>query len=178
MLLTSLPVELYLGFRAVRASRVGGNMAITAKARSRTALVGSSALSAEEIADLLRSTSQKVKGGGASLLTTGIANLGATVNIVRDAGTSLTMSLTSGKQLVELCTFSAELSAGTDGRTNVRVGGLETYKTSQSKFLMLIPTGPKQIYGMAPYKKFLAALSVTIKAKDPSASLVVTQPEE
>ncbi len=150
-------------------------MGVTAKSRASTSLDGDTALEPKQVIDLIREVAGSVKGGGASLLTTGFANAGAQVNVVRASGTSLRMSLTSGKQLVELCTFSATARANGDGRTVLRVGGLETYRTQQEKLLFLVPVGPKQIYGMAPYKKFLAAIQSALQAKDPSASVAIAQ---
>ncbi len=152
-------------------------MGVTAKARAGTALTGTTAMPPAEVFNLLRSMAGSVKGGGASLLTTGITNLGAMVNVVRTTESTMVFSLTSGKRLVELCTFSATASVGLDGRTRLRIGGLETFKTQQSKFLFVIPAGPKQIYGMAPYKRFLAATAAEIQARDGSAAITVAQPQ-
>lgn len=85
-------------------------------------------------------------------------NLGAQVHVTHESNEGMTFSLTSGKQLIELCTFSAHVAAG-EGQTTLQVGGLETYRTSQTKLYMLIPTGPKSIAGFAPYKSFLQEVS-------------------
>lgn len=149
-------------------------MGMTAKQRATTALRGQTALSPDEVMEIVRSTTNAVKGGGGSLLTTGITNLGARVNIVKDHASSMTLSLTSGKQLVELCTFDAQANRMGD-RTGVVIGGLDTYKTQQSKLLYFIPAGPKKIYGMAPYKKFLAAIADELRRRDASASIEIAQ---
>ncbi len=150
-------------------------MGVTAKARSGTSLSGTTTLTPDEVVGLVKEIAGAKLGGGASLLTTGAANIGANVNIVREAGSKLTLSLTSGKKLVELCTFPMSADAGPDGGTKLSIGGLATYKTSQEKLLMVIPIGPKQILGMAPYKKFLKRVDEAIRQKDPAASLTISQ---
>jgi hypothetical protein len=151
-------------------------MGITAKSRSTTALQGSTTLAPAAVLDAVKGVAGDVRGGGKSLLTTGVANLGAQVHVMRESGNSIKLSITSGKKLVELCTFSATASADGDS-TQVRVGGLDTYKTQQKKLWYLIPVGPKQIYGMDPYKRFLTAVADRIRTLDPAAQLTVAQPE-
>lgn len=111
----------------------------------------------------------RVKGGGASLLTTGLQNAGAQVNIEGQASDRLALSITSGRRLVELCTFSARVTVDPTGATTLRVGGLDTYKTSQSTVLGFIPVGPKMIAGYAPYKRFLDEVRAELAAADPAA---------
>jgi hypothetical protein len=148
---------------------------ITAKQRATTALTGTTTLSPADTLATIKAACGTVKGGGASLLTTGIRNLGAQVNINSESADTLRLSISSGKRLVELCSFSATVS--TDGpRTRVRVGGLDAYKTQQKKLLMLIPIEPKQIFGMAPYKKVLEGIQAAITAQDPAAQLTIQQP--
>lgn len=149
-------------------------MGITAKQRASFALRGTTKLSPAEVLELIVNTAGEVKGGGKSLLTTGIANLGAQVKVHRRADTRLDLALNSGKNLVELCTFSAEATTS-GGATAVRVGGLTTYKTQQSKLFLLIPTGPKQIYGMDLYKRYLNLILNEIKTLDPGANLTAAQ---
>jgi hypothetical protein len=84
--------------------------------------------------------------------------------------------LTSGKRLVQLCTFSAAATTNDDGRTAIRIGGLETYGTQQQKLLFFIPAGPKMILGMDPYKRFLSVATAALQAADPTADLTVQQP--
>lgn len=149
-------------------------MGITAKSRASLALRGTTSLSAEEVKSVIQDVAKATKGGRGSLLTTGLANIGAHVSIARDSGEKVALALTSGKKLVELCTFSATVSANGAG-TKVRVGGLETYKTNQEKLLFFIPVGPKMIMGMGPYKAFLNGLADEIRARDSSASVTVEQ---
>jgi hypothetical protein len=151
-------------------------MGITAKQRATTALTATTTLTEAEVLTAIKRAAGIVKGGGASLLTTGVANIGAQVNVMRETERSLALSLTSGKKLVELCTFSAVVASAGNVRT-VRVGGLETYKTQQRKWMYLVPIGPKQIYGMAPYKKFLDAVATELNATDPQVTVTIAQPE-
>jgi hypothetical protein len=117
-----------------------------------------------------------VKGGGASLLTSGIMNIGAQVHINGETASRLQLSITSGKRLIRLCTFSAEV-VSEGGRTQLRVGGLETYRTNQAHFFYVIPAGPKAIAGMDPYKRFLDAIRQVVQQQDPSAQVSVDTPE-
>jgi hypothetical protein len=148
---------------------------ITAKQRATTALRGTTTLAPEAVIEAIYEAIKSVKGGGKSLLTTGIANLGAQVNVHHSSPTSLRLSLSSGKRLVQLGSFSAMATTDSSGRTAVRIGGLESYRTQQQKLFYLIPIGPKQIYGMDPYKRFLNAAMNGIVAIDPQAQLVVAQ---
>ncbi|ROO90806.1 hypothetical protein EDD29_8545 [Actinocorallia herbida] len=152
-------------------------MAITVAARASLALNASTNVDPQEVLKLVKKASGKVKGGGASLLTTGLQNLGAEVHVEREARGRLEISINSGRRIFELCTFSATASAtASDGGTvtRLRVGGLETYKTTQTKTLF-IPTGPKMIAGMAPYKRFLEAIAADLRAVDPLARIAIAQ---
>jgi hypothetical protein len=117
-----------------------------------------------------------VKGGGASLLTTGVQNLGAQAHVEQERPDGLALSITSGKRLVELCTFSASVEAS-NGYTSLRVGGLETYKTSQSRLFYLIPTGPKSIAGFSPYKRFLDSVAAELRVEDSAADISIGVPD-
>jgi hypothetical protein len=150
-------------------------MGITAGARASMRLAGSTTLPIEDVVDVLKGSSERAKGGGASILTSGWANIGAKVKLVQRSGGHLALALMSGKDLVELCSFSADVSGGEHGRTAIRVGGLETYKTTQSKVYGFIPAGPKMILGMAPYKSYLEIVRSTLMSADPTADLVVSQ---
>lgn len=105
---------------------------------------------------LVKAATGEAKGGGASLLTSGLTNAGAQVHVEQEKPERLSMSTTSGKRLVELCTFSATARQN-GGKTELTVGGLETYKTKQETLLYLIPLGPKAIHGFSLYKRFLGS---------------------
>lgn len=150
-------------------------MAVTAKARSQTALQASTSLEPEAVLALVKQAAGAVRGGGASLLTSGVQNLGAETHVEQESPTGLRLSITSGKRLMELCTFSAVVQAK-DGRTTLRIGGLETYKTSQPRLFYLIPTGPKSIAGFSPYKRLLEQVATQLRATDTSAAITIGAP--
>lgn len=151
-------------------------MAITAKSRSKTALKASTTLSPADALALVKAATGEAKGGGASLLTSGITNAGAQVHIEQEQPERLSMSITSGKRVVELCTFSAAVRQN-GGKTELTVGGLETYKTKQETLLYFIPLGPKAIHGFSLYKRFLDQVAARLKAQDAEASVTVAVPE-
>lgn len=150
-------------------------MAITAKARARTALVAKTTLEPQQALDVVKAAAGEVQGGGLSLLTSGLQNLGSAVHIENESPGMLDLSINSGKRLVELCTFSATAHSQ-DCRTELKVGGLETYKTNQPKLLYVIPLSPKSIAGVSPYKRFLEGVREALMAADPSAAASITDP--
>jgi hypothetical protein len=150
-------------------------MAVTAKARARTTLLGGTHLKPAEALAIVKQAASSVKGGGASLMTSGIVNAGAQVHIEQEQPDRLALSITSGKRIVELCTFSAVTNQD-DGWTSLTIGGLETYKTSQSRFLGFIPMGPASIPGFSLYKRFLGEVSAQLQAADPQASIAIQDP--
>lgn len=150
-------------------------MAVTAKARSQTALHATTSLEPEAVLALVKQATGAVKGGGASLLTSGVQNLGAETHVEQESPTGLRLSITSGKRLMELCTFSAAVQAE-DGQTRLRIGGLETYKTSQPRLFYVIPSGPKSIAGFSPYKRLLEQVATQLRATDSTATVSVGVP--
>ena len=152
-------------------------MAVTAKARAHHALRATTNLTPAEALEVVRESTGSVKGGGASLLTSGIQNVGAMVQVERENESRLGLSVTSGRRLVELCTFPAWAETK-DGRTSLTVGGLETYKTTQATVLGFIPAGPKAIAGIDIYKRFLNAVSAGLKSRDPGASVQINSLQE
>ncbi len=150
-------------------------MAITAKSRAQVALRATTRLDAATALGLVKQATGSVKGGGKSLLTSGIANLGAGIHVEAEKPDHLALSITSGKRVVELCTFSASVST-LDGQTTIRVGGLERYKTSQPRVAGFIPSGPKSILGYDPYRRYLDAVKQEVLSKDPSAEVTIAEP--
>ena len=151
--------------------------ALTAKSRAQLRLEAITTLPPTSALGAVKEATKAVKGGGTSLLTSGLQNLGAQVHVEREGPERLDLSINSGKRIVELCTFSARVSGPReDGKVLVHVGGLATYKTSQSRLFGLIPTGPKSIAGMAPYKQFLDAVGQRIRSEDPSAEVTISVP--
>ena len=152
-------------------------MAMSAKSRARLRLDATTALPPPDVLDAVRQAIGAVKGGGASLLTSGLQNLGAQVNVERESPNHLALSITSGKRIFELCTFSARVAAtNTDGKTRLQIGGLETYKTNQTRLYMVIPLGPKRIAGYDPYKRFLDAVASVLNQRDPAAQISIETP--
>ena len=145
---------------------------MSAQDRASLALRAEVGLKPLSVQELIKQAAGNVKGGGASLLTTGLQNVGAQVNVERESPGLLNFSITSGKRIFELCTFSARVEWA-DDRSRVVVGGLETYKTTQSTIGGFIPAGPKMIAGMAPYKSFLHAVETVLRGADPSASISI-----
>ena len=142
-------------------------MGISAEARAATALRGTTMLPPERVIALIREVAARF------VKTPGIP-VRFHFKIVGDTDQTLNFSLTTGKNEVERCTFSA--SATKDGPgTQVRVGGLETYRTASNKLYGLIPTGPKEIEGMVPYKRFLGELQQQVQTEDPKAVLTIVQ---
>ncbi len=150
-------------------------MSITAKSRAQLALRAETKLSVKEMLDLVRAATGTVRGGGTSLLTSGLQNIGAQVHIDVESNNRLGLSITSGKRLIELCRFSAEAIQDGQGVTNLRVGGLESYRTSQPTY-MFIPVGPKSIAGLDPYKRLLNNIADALAKADPQATVSVQTP--
>jgi hypothetical protein len=149
--------------------------AITAKSRARTALAATTTLNPAEALAAVKQATGQAKGGGASLLTSGVVNAGARVHIEKEFPDGLAMSITSGKRLVELCTFSA-LAEEKDGQTALQISGLETYKTSRSYLLGFIP-GPASVPGFSLYKRFLDQVATQLRSQDPQATVSIAVPE-
>lgn len=147
-------------------------MAVTAKSRATRALRATTVLNPDDALATVRTAASGVKGGGTSMLTSGVANIGAQVAVEREEPGKLWLSINSGKRLVELSTFTAEARVS-DGRTTVRVGGLDTYKTVQSKLFGIIPTGPKAIHGIDLYKRYLSAVQAELMRLDPTATVTI-----
>lgn len=151
-------------------------MSITAKSRSQLALLATTRLPPGDVLGFVRAAAGEVRGGGTSLLTTGLQNLGAQVHIERESDDALALSITSGKRLVELCTFSARVTTDQNGTTTLRVGGLERYRTTQAT-MFFIPVGPKMIAGYDPYQRFLSHVAEALSARDPEAVVSVRGPD-
>jgi hypothetical protein len=176
-----------VGFAGVRfagshGKKKGVGMAGKAPERVKTALRATTSLSPEAALDIVRAASGQVKGGGKSLATVGLvggvealANVGATVHVEEETANSLGLSITSGKRVAELCTFTAHADS-VDGKTELRVGGLATFKATQSALLGFIPVGPKVIHGFDLYKRLLSAIEASVKAQDPAASIAIGIP--
>lgn len=152
-------------------------MGITAKNRASLCLTGTTAMTPDQVMQTLTDAVASVRGVGkitdhafASLWT-----IGAHVEIARRSNTEIELVMNSGKNLIEICTFRARATPDGSGRTRVVIGGLDSYKTTQEKYIGLIPVGPKLITGMAQYKHFLDSLSKLFAQRDNSVQLMIAQ---
>lgn len=151
-------------------------MAVTAKSRAKLQARISTTMDPVALKAALRRAADAETGGGVSLLTSGVQNLGARVHVERERDDGFDMSINSGKRIVELCTFSANLATA-GGVTTATVGGLETYKTTQTKVLEFIPVSPKRIAGFSRYQRFLDSVRSEVLASDPAAQVQIVVPE-
>lgn len=153
-----------------------------APAKVRTRLEAHTRLAPNEALDVVREASAEVRGGGKGILTAGavagiggLANVGSAVHVEESDPDSLGLSITSGKRLVELCTFKASCKHS-DGTTILRVGGLKTFKSTQPTALGFIPIGPKVVMGFDAYKRLLVAVETVLKQRDPNATVTIGVP--
>ncbi|SDH31341.1 hypothetical protein [Pseudonocardia oroxyli] len=145
---------------------------MSAQDRARLHLTATTTANGEDVLKHVKMAASRVKGGGASLLTTGAQNIGAQVNVEKETAEGLSLSITSGRRLVELCTFDAVVTS-TERGARLTVGGLQTYKTTQSTVMGFIPVGPKAIAGYAPYKRLLDEVAAELRSIDPSAEVTI-----
>jgi hypothetical protein len=129
-------------------------------------------LPSAEVLSIVKQAAGYVKGGGASLLTSGIQNVGARIHVTAESEDRLALAITSGKQLITLATLPATVEVR-NGVTLLQVGGLLAYRTTQGAFLGVVPTGPKAIAGISLYKRFLEEVRTRILAKDHGARAVI-----
>jgi hypothetical protein len=155
-------------------------MAITHRQRAKTAVWARLAIGPADALDLVRSAASTVKGGGASLLTTGIRNLGAQIVVESASDQELNMCVQSAQGLVDLCRFAVEARRHGE-RTVLRVGGLSSYGTTGTRLKILgipvAPLSPKGIHGFDPYRRFLDEVAVLLQRADPSAEVVISTAE-
>ncbi|MDN5996611.1 MAG: hypothetical protein L0I14_08090 [Acidipropionibacterium jensenii] len=152
-------------------------MGITAKDRASLCLTGTTAMNPDQVMQTLTEAVANIKGIGkaSDLAFASLWSIGAHVEIVRRSDTELDLAMNSGKNLIELCTFKARATSDSSGHTHIVVGGLDTYKTSQEKYMGFIPVGPKLITGMAQYKNFLNGVSKLLTARDNTAQVTIAQ---
>jgi hypothetical protein len=152
-------------------------MAITAKSRSQLALTATSRLAPDQFLRLVTKATEMVRGGGASLLTSGLQNIGAQVQVRQESPNALDLSIVSLKRMFELSSFTAEATRLPDGRTRCQLGGLDTYRTSQPVIFGFIPFGPKAIAGYDLYKRFLTTVAELLETEDPGVAITIMVPE-
>jgi hypothetical protein len=153
---------------------------ITTKARVQLRLVATTVLSPSDILSVVRQVvGDTKKGGGVNVLNFSVLNMSARVNIAHEFPNRLALSITSLDRRVELCSFSARVTEpDANGKTRLQIGGLETYKTTQQRVLMLIPVAPASIWGYPLYKHFLDVVAAALSQRDPSASVSIAIPSQ
>jgi hypothetical protein len=102
--------------------------------------------------------------------------IGARLAVVEKKGNTIRFVLTSLRN-DPVSDFTAETHHHKSG-TALRIGGLDNYRTFQTAFLGFIPVGPKNIGGMALYKKFLHDVSDELRAVDPHAKINIGIPNK
>ncbi|TQS43441.1 hypothetical protein [Cryptosporangium phraense] len=147
---------------------------MSATTRASLALTASTSLAPNAALEVVKGATARVKGGGSDVLFSGIQTLGAAFYVEREADGRLELSLNSGKRIIEICTFPATVTEK-DGTTQLKVGGLTHYKTSQPTALGFIPVGPKSINGLGMYKRFLDEVSVALKSADGNARVAIEE---
>jgi hypothetical protein len=118
---------------------------------------------------LVRRVADEIRAPAASF-SLGRFEVGAGQRVVVEAGDDSRLSLEiTNMKVARFCTFSAEVRA-IDGVTTLRVGPLESFKTSQGTFLF-IPMGPKLLVGFPLYKQFLEAVADELRALDGASQI-------
>lgn len=72
---------------------------------------------------------------------------------------------------IHLMTFKVKL-VETDGKRRL-VSRISHYKTRQSKFLLLIPAGPKRMLALSGYERFMARLGDLASQADPDSTVAI-----
>jgi len=147
--------------------------ALGSKHRAGIGLRAQTVLAPDDVADLVRELCVEVKGGGKSLLTTGVWNVGANL-VVQGGGRSYMVSIQSGGILKgnELCRFPVKVLERATGCELV-IGGLAKYRTHQLKVFYVAPISPKRIEGFDPYRRFLDVVAAELLARDASAAATI-----
>jgi hypothetical protein len=151
-------------------------MAITAKARSLTALTATVALNPAEALEIVKQAAEQVKEPGFGRADGKFIKTEVRVRIQEEHPDWLALMIGSERTTKPATTFSAVAEAA-DGGTSLRVGGLEKYRIFQTKFLGLIPSGPASITHFHLYRRFLKEVASRLEAGDPAAVVSVGVPE-
>jgi hypothetical protein len=115
-----------------------------------------SSLSADRLAEVSKAVGEQTKG-----------NLMIGLNQVRFEGASAgrtNFSIRAMGQLWELMTFHVSIADAGTGST--ARSAIDSFKTSQSKLLMVIPLGPKTMSAYKTYRLFMENLVAGVKAED------------
>ena len=87
----------------------------------------------------------------------------------------LQLTITSGRRLIDSALSPQRRGPPTTTPSSAR--RLEWYRSNQLHMFYVIPTGPKSIAGMEPYKRFLEAIRQGLLEEDPSALVTVATPD-
>lgn len=71
-----------------------------------------------------------------------------------------------------LMIFEVRLSG--HGDKQVMRSRIKSYRTSQAKYLGLIPMEPRKLVGLSVYDKFMERLGELVRHADPGATMVIT----
>lgn len=152
-------------------------MAMTTASRVATALHGTTDLSVEHALSIVKDVAEQTSGTGYGRKAGKWVKSEVRPRVTEDHGHWLKLEIGSGWEgSTPWTTFTATAEAH-DGRTALRVGGLEKYRTYQTKWLGLIPTGPAMIFHYSLYKRYLQAVSAQLAATDPLASISIGVPQ-
>lgn len=152
--------------------------AITAAARSQTALNASTSLSPDEVLAIVKQAGEDVKGSGFGRRNGKFVKSEVRPRVIEDHVSWLRIDIGSGWESATPWTvFTAVADKHQDGLTTLKVGGLEKYKTLQSKIFGLIPSRPASIINFGLYKRYLGAIEARLRQADPQATITIGTPQ-
>jgi len=144
-------------------------MAVTAKARAEVALIAETTLPLADVRGLVKAATARVEERGISIK----GERGSVrVEVVTEDVENLGLAVITGENPNPFATFRASTHS-TEGKTHLRLGGLESYKTFQTKIFGLIPSGPAMVFGYGVYKRFLTAVAAALEAEDPAVEITI-----
>jgi len=150
-------------------------MAITAKSRALTALQATTALKPADTLAIVKQAAEAITETGIGRKDGKLSKTEVRVRVRGEQDGRLELMIGSEHTTSPGITFSAE-AVPADDDVALRVGGLETYRTFQTKTFGLIPTGPATILHFGLYKRFLKEAARRLEAADPSATTALGVP--
>lgn len=151
-------------------------MAITAKARSLTALNATTALKPADTLAIVKQAAEQVKDTGFGRADGKFVKSEVRPRVMEEHADWLRLMIGSGLAESPWTIFSAVAEPTAEG-TKLRVGGLEKYRIFQTKWLGLIPSGPATIFHFGLYKRYLKEIAAQLEAVDPAAVTSIGVPE-
>ncbi len=155
--------------------------AITAGARARTALTADTALGAAEVLEIVKEVAEEVGTTGRGWHDGQFVKSEVRPRVIEEGAGRMRLGIGTGWEGWEnakaTAVFSTVTGTAADGRTTLRVGGLERYRIMQSKFLGLIPSGPAMIFHYGSYKRYLGEVKAELEARDATATVLIGVPE-